>query len=320
MAPRRPFTVDPVLTAVAIAYRNQAQSLIADEVLPRQDVAQERFAWTSYPLAEAFTVPETRVGRTGKVNEVEFSGREETSEVEDHGLDAPVVNSDVKAAAAARAAGRSIYDPEARAVEGLTDLVTLAREVRVAGVVQDPANYAAARRVVLAGGEKLDDYEASKPIDTIQEGIEGTLVYRPNTCVMGTAVWSKVRRHPHLINAVKGGLTQHGMITREQFCELFEIQRLLVGEGYVNLAHKGQATNLQRVWGKNIALLHINPNATPGQGITWGMTAQFGTRIAGRIEDPDLGLEGGYRVRAGERVKELMVAKDVGFLIQDAVS
>ncbi|MFC6495890.1 capsid protein [Ancylobacter dichloromethanicus] len=320
MAPRRSFTVDPVLTAVAIAYRNQAQMLIADDVLPRQDVAQERFGWTSYPLAEAFTVPETRVGRTGKVNEVEFSGKEETSEVEDHGLDAPVVNSDVAAAAAARAAGRSIYDPEARAVEGLTDLVTLAREVRVAAVVQDDNNYAAARRVTLAGGDQLDDYEASDPIETIQTGIDGTLIYRPNTCVMGSVVWSKLRRHPHLVNAIKGNLTEKGMISREQFCELFEIPRLLVGEGYVNLSQKGQAANLARVWGKNIALLHINPAATPGQGITWGMTAQFGTRIAGRIEDPDLGLEGGYRVRAGERVKELMIAKDVGYLIKNAVA
>ncbi|MFD2033076.1 capsid protein [Ancylobacter dichloromethanicus] len=210
MAPRRSFTVDPVLTAVAIAYRNQAQMLIADDVLPRQDVAQERFGWTSYPLAEAFTVPETRVGRTGKVNEVEFSGKEETSEVEDHGLDAPVVNSDVAAAAAARAAGRSIYDPEARAVEGLTDLVTLAREVRVAAVVQDDNNYAAARRVTLAGGDQLDDYEASDPIETIQTGIDGTLIYRPNTCVMGSVVWSKLRRHPHLVNAIKGNLTEKG--------------------------------------------------------------------------------------------------------------
>ncbi|CAA0101256.1 Uncharacterised protein [Starkeya nomas] len=318
--PRRSFTVDPVLTAVAIAYRNPAQSLIADEVLPRQDVAQERFAWTSYPLAENFTVPETLVGRKGKVNEVDFSGKEETGEVQDHGLDAPVVVSDVKAAEAARAAGRSMYDPEARAVEGLTDLITLAREVRVAATVQDPANYAAARKVVLAGGDQLDDYENSDPIETITEAIEGTLIFRPNTCVMGQVGWSKLRRHPHLVNAVKGNLTEKGMITREQFCELFEIERLLVGEGYVNLSRKGQAPNLQRVWGKNIALLHINKAAAPGQGITWGMTAQFGTRIAGRIDDPDLGLEGGYRVRAGERIRELVVAKDVGYLIQNAVS
>ncbi|MFT0861746.1 capsid protein [Ancylobacter sp. G4_0304] len=317
---RRPFTVDPVLTAVAIAYRNPAHTLIADEVLPRQDVGQERFSWTEYPLAEGFTVPDSRVGRKGQVNQVEFSGTEKTSEVEDFGLDAPVVNSDVTAAAAARARGLSTYDPEARAVEGLTNLVTLGREVRVAAVVQDPANYAATRRVTLAGTDQLSDFDDSDPIETIQEAIDGTLIYRPNTCIMGQPVWSVLRRHPVLINAVKGNLTNKGLISREQFCELFEIQRLLVGEAFVNVAKKGQNVNLARVWGKNIALHYIDPSATPDQGLTWGMSAQFGTKIAGRIEDPDLGLEGGYRVRSGERLKELVIAKDVGFLIQNAVA
>lgn len=320
MAPRRPFTVEPVLTAIAIGYRNEAQTLIADEVLPRVDVAQERFAWTEYPLAEGFSVPDTRVGRLGRVGQVEFSGTGKTSEVEDFGIDSPVANSDITAAAAARAAGRSLYDPEARAVEGIMNIVLLARELRVAKLVQDVNNYDPTRRIVLTGTDKLSDFEHSDPIEVITDAIEGTLVYRPNTCVMGAAVWSKIRRHPHLINAVKGGLTEHGMITRQAFCELFEISKLLVGESFVNTAAKGQSANLSHTWGKNIALLHINPAASTDQGITYGMTAQLGTRIAGRFEDPNMGLEGGTYVRAGERVRELVVAKDVGYLIKDAVA
>jgi hypothetical protein len=320
MAPRRPFVVDPVLSAIAIAYRNDAQTLIADDVLPRQEVAQERFGWTEYPLAENFTVPDTRVGRKGRVGQVEFTGEERTSEVEDHGLDAPVPQTDIDAAAAARKAGTSNYDPEARATAGVMDLVLLAREVRVAAVVQDAANYAAARKVTLAGTSQLSDYDNSDPIGVIQGAIDGTLIFRPNVCVMGQAVWSKVRRHPKLVNAIRGNLTEEGIITRQQFCELFEIPRLLVGESFVNLAKKGQAANLGRTWGKHISLLHINPSVTTDQGITWGMTAQFGDRIAGRIEDPDMGLKGGTKIRAGERVKELVVAKDVGYLIQNAVA
>lgn len=319
MAPRRPFTIDPVLTAIAIGYRNSAQTLIADDVLPRVPVGQERFGWTEYPLAEGYTVPDTLVGRKGRVNQVEFSGEQRTSEVEDHGLDAPVVQSDVKAAAAARAAGTSTYDPDARATEGVTNLVMLSREVRVAGVVQNPNNYAASRKVTLAGASQINDPDAD-PIGVINSAIEGTLVYRPNTIVMGASAWSVIRRHPKLVNAVRGSLTNEGMITRQQFTELFEVQRLLIGESYVNIAKKGQAANLARVWGKNLAALYIDPAANTDNGITWGMTAQFGTRIAGRIEDPDMGLEGGYRVRSGERIKELVVAKDVGYLVQNVVA
>lgn len=79
--------------------------------------------------------------------------------------------------------------------------------------------------------------------------------------------------------------------------------------------------SLNRAWGKHIAMLHINQMATAeGGGITFGLTAQYGSRLAGRIEDKDVGLQGGVRIRTGERVKELIIAKDVGYLIQNAVA
>ena len=34
----------------------------------------------------------------------------------------------------------------------------------------------------------------------------------------------------------------------------------------------------------------------------------------------DVGLQGGVRIRTGERVKELVIAKDVGYFIQNAVA
>lgn len=323
MAPNRPFVVDPVLTAISIGYQNPAHTLIADQVLPRVDVLQEQFKWTSYPLAEGFTYPETEVGRKGRVNQVEFTGTEQTGSTTDHGLEAPVPNSDIKVAAAARAQGRSVYDPEARAAEGVTNLLQLAREVRVAGIVHNLNTYAATRRVTLAGGAQFSDYANSSPIEVFRAGFEGTLVYRPNTMVMGRAVWSKLSSHPDLVNAVRGNLTNKGILTPDEFVALFSgdgLKKLLIGEPMVNLAKKGQTAQLAQVWGKHVAMLHVDPTANTDQGITFGMTAQFGSKIAGRIEDEDVGLEGGVRIRVGEKVRELVVAQDVGYFIQNAVS
>jgi hypothetical protein len=129
--------------------------------------------------------------------------------------------------------------------------------------------------------------------------------------------------HPKIVNAVKGNLTNEGIVTRQQFVDLFSgegITRLLVGGAQYNAAKPGQAVNLQRAWGKHIAMLHLNPMATTGGGITFGMTAQYGSKIAGRIEDKDIGLQGGVRIRSGERIKEFICAKDVGYFIQDAVA
>ena len=55
-------------------------------------------------------------------------------------------------------------------------------------------------------------------------------------------------------------------------------------------------------------------------GITFGFTAQWGTRIAGAVPDNRIGLRGGQRVRVGESVKELIIAPDLGYFIQNAVA
>lgn len=323
MAPRRPFVVDPALTAITVGYRNPAAFRIADDVMPRSQVSAEKFKWTEYPIGEAFNVPDARVGRKGRVQQLEFGGEERTSEVEDYGLDAPIPNSDIEAAATARAQGRSLHDPEGHAAMMLTDTLANIREVRVAQMVHNPANYDAARRKTLAGTSQFSDYANSDPISEIKQGMQKTLIFPPNTLAMGRDVWTALSSHPKLVNAVKGNVTSAGIITREQFVELFSgegISRLLIGDAWYNTARPGQQRSLSRAWGKHIAMLHLNPMASAEAGdITWGMTAEYGGRLSGRIEDPDVGLQGGQRIRVGERVKELIIAKDVGYLIQNAV-
>ncbi|RWC58914.1 capsid protein [Mesorhizobium sp.] len=324
MAPNRPFVVDAVLTAIAIGYSNPTSALIADRVLPRQQVGAEKFKWTEYPLSEAFNIPDARVGRRGRVQQLEFGGTENTSEVEDFGLESPIPYSDIDAARVAREEKRSTFDPEGHATMMLTDTIANIREVRTAGIIHNLNTYDAARRVTLAGNSQFSDYANSDPIGVLKTAFEGTLVFPPNTMSMGRQVWSKLSSHPKIVNAVKGNVTDAGIITRSQFIELFSeygLRELLVGDAWYNTAKPGQAVNLGRAWGKHIALTYNNPIATPeGGGITFGFTAQYGSKISGRIDNPYVGLQGGVDIRTGERVKELVVAKDTGYFIQNAVA
>jgi hypothetical protein len=324
MAPNRPFVVDPILTSIAIGYRNPDAVMLADEVLPRVPVGAEKFGWTEYPLEEAFNTPDSRVGRRGRVQQLEFGGTQKTDEVDDFGLESPIPYSDIDAAAEARARKVSAYDPEGHSTMMLADAMANIREVRVAGLVHNLNTYAAARRITLAGGDQFSDYTNSDPIGVIKTGCESTLVFPPNTMTMGRAVWSKLSSHPKVVNAVKGNLTNAGIITREQFRELFAdygITKVLVGDAFYNTARPGQTTSLARAWGKHISLTYNNSIANPqGGGITFGFTAQYGTKISGRIEDKNIGLQGGVNIRVGERVKELVVAKDTGYFIQNAVA
>jgi len=310
MPTHAPFPIQPELTAIAIAYRNTR--LIADEVLPRVPVGKQEFKYLKHTLAEGFTVPDTRVGRKSRPNEVEFSATEETSSTEDFGLDDPIPQVDLDNAP-------PNYDPRGRAVEGIMNLVELDREVRVAGMVFDANQYGAANKITLSGTSQFSDFANSDPLEVIMTGLDA-LVMRPTIMVIGRPAFSVLCRHPKIVKAVNGNSGDSGIVQRRAIAELFELEDVLVGEAWVNTARKGQAVTMARTWGKHIALLRRDKTAHTRSGATFGLTAQFGGRIAGSTPDKDIGLRGGERVRAGESVKELITAADLGYMIVDAVA
>lgn len=310
MPTNAPFPIQPELTAIAIAYRNTR--LIADEVLPRVPVGGQQFKYLKHTMAEGFTIPDTKVGRTSKPNEVAFSATEVTDSTKDYALDDPIPQADIDNAP-------PNYNPMGRATEGIMNLIELDREVRAAALVFATAQYATANKITLSGTSQFSDYVNSNPLGVIMAGLDACIM-RPNVGVMGRAVFTKLCMHPEIVKAVHGNSGDAGIVQRKAIADLFELEDVLVGEGWVNTARKGQAASLSRVWGKHIALIHRNRTAGPNSGLTFGFTAQFGGRIAGATPDKNIGMRGGQLVRAGESVKEVITANDLGYLIIDAVA
>ncbi len=307
-----PFPVDPTLVAITVAYRNPRY--IADAVLPRVPVARQSFKYWKFPVDEAFRVPDTRVGRRSRPNEVHLTATEATASTEDYGLEDVIPGADIENAP-------RNYDPVGRAVAQLTEYMLIDRERRVASIVFDPASYAAGNVTTLSGTSQWSDHANSDPVQDIVEAMDVPLM-RPNVIVMGRAVWTKLRTHPKVVAAVKpmGGVEASGVAARRAVADLFEVDEILVGEAWINTAKKGQTATISPVWGKHCALIFRDRNADANGGVTFGFTAQWQDRIAGRREDPDTGLRGGIRVRVGESVKELVIAPQAGFLFQNAVA
>ncbi len=305
----RPFPINPQLTAISLAFRNPDVALIADEVLPRTPTDQE-FKWLRYALADGFTVPDARVGRKSAPNEVDFSASEIIDKVVDYGLDDIVPNEDIEA-------DNQGVDPMGTAAAYLTHLVNLAREQRVANLVFNTASYAAGQFNTLAGANQWSD-PASDPVAAIGDALDVPIM-RPNIAVFGQQTWTKLRRNVKIVQAIKGTAQGSGMVSREEFAEFFELQQVLIGQGLANTAKKGQTAALSRVWGKHAAFLYRDRVAGPQAGVTFGFTAAWGSKIAGNIDEPKIGLTGSQRVRVGERVKEVVCAPDVGYYFQNAV-
>lgn len=312
-----PFTPAPMYTAIALAYQNA--EFIADQVLPRAPVTAREFKWDLHTKAERFTIPDTKVGRKGVPNEVEFTSEEQTSSVADYGLGFVVPQDDIEAAAS-----KPGLDPLGTHTENTTELVMLDREKRVADIVFAAGTYPVGNKATLAGNDQWNvfSHADSDPVEDILAAIEGMLM-KPNMMVLGSQVLYQLRRHPKVIAAVfpgGGNAGTGGIATVNHLRELFEIDKILVGRAHRNTAKPGQTASYSRIWGKHCALLRISNLArVRGNDISFGMTAEYGSRVAYTRQDPDIGLRGGVRGKVGETIKELVTASDCGYLFTNAV-
>lgn len=311
MSQTRPFPVDTRLTGISLAYQNRA--LIADAVLPRVPVGNQSFKWLNWNKAERFTIPNTLIGRKGRPNEVEFGATETAGLTYDYGLDDVVPNDDIASAPAG-------WDPLGQATEGLTDLIALDREVRVANLIMATGTYPAANKDTLSGTSQWSDYTNSNPVLGILTYL-ATPLMRPNVAVMSQKVWNTLRAHPKVVSAILGNAGTSGIVGRAAVAALFELEEILVGEAFVNTAKPGQTATYARCWDDNCAFLTRNRLAnTRSSQMTFGYTAQWQGRVAGQMADPETGLRGSVRVRVGESVNEIICASDTGFLVIDPIA
>ena len=311
MSNTAPFVVDPVRTAIAVGYRNP--EYIAEQALPEVPVGRQEFKWQKYDIAEDFTPPTTEIGRRGQANEVEFGSTEDTDRTQDHGLDDFVPQGDIDNA------GEN-QDPVDRATVQTTELMKIRREMRTAAVVFAAGNYNAACKVQLAGNDQWSAVHVnSQPIEDIETGLNACLI-RPNTAIFGQETWSVLRRHPTIVSAVLGNNGTYGLVTREQFARLFELQDVLVGVSRRNSAVKGQAVSLARIWGKHAAFLYLDKNADTNGGITWGYTARWRGLQVMTKPNADRGSFGGVDIKVRESVKEKAIADRAGYFVQDAIA
>lgn len=315
-----PFTVQPRLTQIAMAVK--PEGMIADQVCPRVPVEGEKFIYSKLDKTDAYTIPDTKVGRSSEPNTVEFGATDVTDSTEDHGLDDFVPNKDIENAR------NTNFDPLATSTELTALLLDLSREQRVANLYNTLATYDAALRATLSGTSQWSDHTNSDPLGAILDALDSMLL-RPNIAVMGRLVWTKLRTHPKIVAAalsrgVAGSAERaSGVLSMQAVADLLELRAIFVGEPFINTAAKGQTPSYSRLWGKHAAFLRIDTNVRSARGMampTFALTAQWSTRFAGTIQDAKRGLTGGQIVRVGEHVKELVTFQEAGYFFQNAVA
>ncbi len=318
------FVVNAVWSGISEAYKPES-TYIADEVLPIVPVAAELFNCDYYPIESLLVAPDNRVGRLDRPVMLDFEAKQRQFKTEDYAYDAPLPNWDVEQAEQQRIGQNSGFNPEDYVVQGVTEIHTLRREIRVANLVFNPATYLPTQRQVVAGPSQWTS-PTSRPIDQIMTAINAMLI-RPNRLVLSRETWTGLSRNPQVVEAVKGTAAKEGVASLQQVQELLEIQKIVVGDSWKSVSERQDleraSANINRLWGAHAALLHVNPNVrtTTGSNLyTFGMTARWGMKKSGWVEDPFMGARGGRVARVLEHCLEVVSAPMCGYFFENAVA
>ncbi|EPB9486908.1 MULTISPECIES: major capsid protein [Citrobacter] len=236
--------VDPVLTSVARGYKNAA--FIGENLFPVVQVEKEgiivplfgKGAFVEYDTERAIGA-ESNVLLREKASSMDLV-------LNEHDLAAPVDY---------REQAESLFNEEAKAIRRATNGVNLKRELYAARLAQDPKVYLAGSKIALPAAERWGN-GGGNPIGVIEAGIEAVrnaTGLRPNIMTMGASVMSVLRYHPAIQAQI--GANERKRITAEILQDIFQIQKVVVGEPVSSQSVKKATTD---IWADNLMLHYVS--------------------------------------------------------------
>lgn len=310
MAIDHKFEVNPTLTGLSLCYKNPTYNFIADLILPRTKVDSESFKYNKYPFNSFLRVPNTEIGEKGEPKGVGLDCETITESVKYYATREIVPQASVEAATDG-------IDPIKDNAELVTNTLALAREKRTAELFQNAANYGT-NTLTLTSNEQINE-KSSKILLTIQD-IRKSMKIKPNCAIMTENALMALQTHPDFTTGYNSNASDRGLAPIDYVKSLLKIKDLYIGDVEIDFAKDGLTPNVQNVWkDSNIIFFYKNPDATPKAGITFGYTAEFGSRAISTYFDPDPGVSGVTKIKGAEKLIELIVAPECGFLLKNCI-
>lgn len=251
--------VDPVLTNVSIAYKNEAY--VADQVMPVLEVDKESGYYYEYDKAQ-FRVANDDRAPGARANKIHYGLSKKTyGPLTEHSLETDVTVEDEKMA-------DTVLKPLTDATELVKEALLVSKEKGLSTYMANTANIT--QNVTLAGGQQWSDYANSDPIGdvtTARKTVQASIFRRPNSIIMGSEVYYKLQHHPDLLERFK--YSERGVLTVDHLKALFEVDNLYVAYAKENSAKEGQTDATADIWGKHLWVFYKEARVQP-KVVTFG--------------------------------------------------
>lgn len=298
--------VDPVLSNISIAYKNE--DYIAEKLFPVQSVKVTKGKYYVYDKA-MFRRNKSLRAPGAKANEVEYGLTTASFECSDYALKEKIEWGVIEQA-------DSALNPESDSVESVTEMLMIDAEMQLAATMSDTAiitNY-----TTLSGTSQWSDYTNSDPIGDIKTGrqtVQAGIMRKANTLVLGQEVFDTLVDHPDVVERVKYSFGVSP--TTELMARIFQVENIIVGAGLYNSATEGQTDSMAYIWGKKAWVCYISPNARGLKQITFGWTMKYKGRVTKKWDDVD---EEARYIRVNEQRTQELVAAAAAYYIAAAIA
>jgi hypothetical protein len=195
--------------------------------------------------AELLTAGSTVRSRGGEYGKVSRKWGNDTYDCIDRGLEEPVDDVDVKDL-------QRFFPVEAFAARLVLRNMRTDFESRAAAVINSATNWGAGTNSAVAYTEA--NIATISLIADILAAIERVRDNGadPNTIVMSSTVWNRVRRGTLVLNFVRGSVAANAEVTPNTLQQALAdegIEQVLIGRSRENTAKKGQAKSMSSIWG-----------------------------------------------------------------------
>jgi hypothetical protein len=203
--------------------------------------------------------------------------------------------------------------------------LALRREEKVIGIVTDLASYATSNRRTLSPGYHWDEPDADvfnqllKAKAALWSGSGSTMTV--GWCSL--PVWNALRNARSVSRVLSAN--HQGFLTAEEFCEIMDIDALMVSELRGNEANIAEAPSYTRSWGNHFGIMRVSMFAQKNDASFGAMIRWMPNGLKDGIEsnlwyDPKSSAFGDFHYKASLKEVPIVVARDTGYLFKNVLS
>ena len=306
--------VDAILTNISVAYIQDQQNFVSNQVFPIIPVEKQSDKYFIYTKGDWF-----RDEAAKRAPSTESVGSGYNLSTATYSADVYAFHKDIDDQV--RANSDSVLNPDRDATEFVTQRMLLRQEIEWTSTFFTTSVWATDSTPT----NLWSNYATSDPIADIETGKSTVLTstgFIPNTLVLGYEVFRQLRHHPDIVDRVK--YTTSNNITEDILARYFGVDRILVSRAIKNTGAEGAADSFSTIAGKNAALYYVAPNAgllspTAGYTFAWrGVSDGMGQNIGiTRFRMPQFRSD---RVEAQMAWDNKVIATDLGYFFSACVA